>query len=314
MSVKRIVLVAMLPFICAMLGWLVWPTTYRYGCMGGVTDGRCDDVQVRLNKWSGALFVQPIGGDHLHDLEWLPEPPLCRQNEPTLWSGKESGYGDASCTPEHEITWGHFDSAASRAERKRDVKGVVSLPATQVAPLHTTIPASEAAAQPPPTALTLDIGNVSQLPQHSEAPAQQRDQTQRGQERNEEQTVDPGEVLGQGLGGAVEMLTPTQGVDFSNYLAHAVASIKRNWYSIVPASVRNGDKGRVILQFRVMHNGGVPDADPQLMGPSGKEPLDRAALSSVRASSPFEPLPPTFHGAFIELRFIFLYNLPLSSE
>jgi TonB family protein len=119
---------------------------------------------------------------------------------------------------------------------------------------------------------------------------------------------------GQGLNGAVEMLTPTEGVDFSNYLARVIASVKRNWYSIMPESARLGDRGRVILQFRIMRNGLVPDAEPQLMGPSGKEPLDRAALSSIRASSPFEPLPPAFSGPYIELRFIFLYNLPMTAQ
>jgi len=55
----------------------------------------------------------------------------------------------------------------------------------------------------------------------------------------------------------------------------------------------------------------VPFPEPVLEDTSGKEPLDRAALSSIRASSPFEPLPPAFSGPYIELRFIFLYNLPL---
>jgi hypothetical protein len=55
----------------------------------------------------------------------------------------------------------------------------------------------------------------------------------------------------------------------------------------------------------------VPFPEPNLMLSSGKEPLDRAAASSIRASSPFEHLPPAFSGPFIELRFIFLYNLPL---
>jgi TonB family protein len=115
-----------------------------------------------------------------------------------------------------------------------------------------------------------------------------------------------------GLGGALQMLTPTEGVDFSGYLARVLASVKRNWYSVMPESARLGDKGRVVLQFRIMKNGMVPDAEPQLMGSSGKEPLDRAASSSIRASSPFEPLPSAFSGPFIELRFIFLYNMPLN--
>jgi TonB family protein len=116
------------------------------------------------------------------------------------------------------------------------------------------------------------------------------------------------------LGGAVQMLTPTEGVDFSNYLAQVVARVKLNWYSIMPESARLGDKGTVVLQFRIMRNGSVPDVEPQLMSSSGKEPLDRAAYSSIRTSSPFEPLPGAFSGDFIELRFIFLYNVAYTPQ
>jgi hypothetical protein len=120
---------------------------------------------------------------------------------------------------------------------------------------------------------------------------------------------------GQGyLGGAVEMLTPTEGVDFSTYIARVLASVKRNWYSVMPESARLGDRGKVVLQFRIMRNGVVPEQDPAMVGSSGKEPLDRAASSSIRASTPFEPLPSAFSGPYIELRFIFLYNIPLNSQ
>src|ERR1700730_2120398 len=116
------------------------------------------------------------------------------------------------------------------------------------------------------------------------------------------------------LGGAVQMLTPTEGVDFNDYLARVVDSVKRNWYSVMPESAKLGEKGRVILQFRITTSGAVPEAEPQLMSSSGKEALDRAAYSSIRSSSPFQPLPSAFSGPFIELRFIFLYNLPLSAQ
>jgi TonB family protein len=120
---------------------------------------------------------------------------------------------------------------------------------------------------------------------------------------------------GQGyLGGAVEMLTPTEGVDFSTYIARVLASVKRNWDSVMPESARLGDKGKVVLQFRILRNGVVPEQEPVMMGSSGKEPLDRAAVSSIRASTPFEPLPSAFSGPYIELRFIFLYNIPLNSQ
>jgi len=120
---------------------------------------------------------------------------------------------------------------------------------------------------------------------------------------------------GQGFAGnAVQILTPTEGVDFSTYIARVLASVKRNWYSVMPESARLGDQGKVVLQFRIMQNGVVPEQEPVMMGSSGKEPLDRAAMSSIRASTPFEPLPTAFSGPYIELRFIFLYNIPLNSQ
>lgn len=117
---------------------------------------------------------------------------------------------------------------------------------------------------------------------------------------------------GQGyLGNQVQMLTPTEGVDFSSYLTRLLASVKRNWYAIIPESARMGDKGRVIIQFHIVRDGNVPFGEPLLIRTSGKEPLDTAAMAAIRASNPFEPLPPAFSGPNIELRIIFLYNLPL---
>ena len=110
--------------------------------------------------------------------------------------------------------------------------------------------------------------------------------------------------------GALQMLTPTEGVDFTNYLQRVLASVKRNWFAIMPESVYLGEKGNVVLRFKITKNGIVPEGEPMLMSGSGKEPLDRAALSSIRASSPFEPLPPAFSGPYIELQFTFLYNAP----
>ena len=52
--------------------------------------------------------------------------------------------------------------------------------------------------------------------------------------------------------GAVRMLTPDEGVDFSKYLDGVVASVKRKWYAVMPASALDGDKGRVTIQFRIL--------------------------------------------------------------
>lgn len=113
---------------------------------------------------------------------------------------------------------------------------------------------------------------------------------------------------GPGLG-PIEMLTPTQGVDFNDYLRRVYIIVRQNWFAVMPESVRLGDKGVVSLQFRIMRNGVVPDGEPVRVSASGKEPLDRAAISSIRSSTPFEPLPPAFSGPYIELRFTYYYNL-----
>lgn len=118
---------------------------------------------------------------------------------------------------------------------------------------------------------------------------------------------------GGSFGNGYEILTPTEGVDFSDYMNRVVAAVRRNWYAVMPESAMMGDRGRVALQFRIMKNGSVPDGEPVRIMGSGKEPLDRAAVSAIRSSNPFEPLPPAFSGPYIELRFIFLYNLPIEA-
>jgi outer membrane biosynthesis protein TonB len=117
----------------------------------------------------------------------------------------------------------------------------------------------------------------------------------------------------QGMQPGVSILTDTQGVDFNSYLQRLIATVRRNWYTVMPESALMGDKGIVMLTFKINRDGSVPLPDPNLERTSGKQPLDTAALSSIRTSSPFEPLPPQFKGDFIELRFIYFYNIPPDS-
>jgi len=120
---------------------------------------------------------------------------------------------------------------------------------------------------------------------------------------------------GHGTAGAgVEMLTDTQGVDFNDYLRRVYLTVKQNWFAVMPASVQLGDQGVVSLTFKINRDGSVPDGDPQRVYGSGKEPLDRAAISSIRASNPFPTLPAQFKGPYIELRFTYYYNLPIPTN
>jgi TonB family protein len=109
---------------------------------------------------------------------------------------------------------------------------------------------------------------------------------------------------------AIEMLTPTQGVDFSVYLTHLAQVVRRNWYATIPESARLGDKGKVVLRVRIQKDGTLLAQTPTVEVSSGKKSLDKAAVAAIRSSAPFDHLPEAFHGPNIELRITFLYNLP----
>ncbi|MGB7845232.1 MAG: energy transducer TonB, partial [Candidatus Acidiferrum sp.] len=114
---------------------------------------------------------------------------------------------------------------------------------------------------------------------------------------------------GHGTAGAgIEILSDTEGVDFNDYLHRVYITVKQNWFAVMPASVELGDNGKVRLIFKIYRNGSVTEGDPQVSSASGKEPLDRAAVSSIRASNPFPPLPSAFKGPYIELRYTYCYN------
>jgi outer membrane biosynthesis protein TonB len=116
---------------------------------------------------------------------------------------------------------------------------------------------------------------------------------------------------GPGMGQAYQILSDTQGVDFSNYIQRLLATLKRNWDAIMPESAMMGERGLTSTTFKIRADGSIVPPDPILERTSGKEPLDNAAMSAIHASNPFEPLPSQFHGPYLELRIWFDYNIPL---
>jgi TonB family protein len=100
-------------------------------------------------------------------------------------------------------------------------------------------------------------------------------------------------------------------VDFNSYIQRMLEAIRRNWYSVMPQSAMLGDKGVVYITFQINPDGSIQASDPSMERTSGKPPLDNAAMSSIRASNPFEPLPKEFHGPYMRFGIFFLYNLPV---
>jgi TonB family protein len=111
---------------------------------------------------------------------------------------------------------------------------------------------------------------------------------------------------GAGTGG-IQILSDTQGVDFSAWLARWHYITQRTWDPLIPDEVNPpiSKSGVVVVHFKVLPNGQVTDM--QLDGRSGDTGLDRAAWGAITGSS-YPPLPRDFHGPFLELRAFFLYN------
>lgn len=109
------------------------------------------------------------------------------------------------------------------------------------------------------------------------------------------------------VGSSLELMSDPMGVDFRPYLIKVLAMVRRNWFAVIPESVRLGRRGRTVVQFAINRDGSVPKL--VIAVPSGADPLDRAAVAGVSASNPFPPLPGEFTGAQIRLQFTFSYNM-----
>jgi len=112
---------------------------------------------------------------------------------------------------------------------------------------------------------------------------------------------------GAGSGG-VQVLSDTQGVDFSSWLARWHYVTEQTWDPLIPDEVNPpiSKSGMVAIRFKVLPNGQVTDM--QLEGRSGDSALDRAAWGAISGSS-YQALPRDFHGPYLELRAFFLYNM-----
>jgi TonB family protein len=146
----------------------------------------------------------------------------------------------------------------------------------------------------------------------SQNPADQLRDAMRGAARNQgaDSSAQPTGGLsrhpGAGAGG-VQILSDTQGVDFRSWLHRWYYETEHTWDPLIPDEVNAPilKQGAVQIRFKVLPNGQVTDM--VLEGRSGDTGLDRAAWGAITGSS-YPPLPREFHGPYLELRALFLYN------
>jgi outer membrane biosynthesis protein TonB len=114
---------------------------------------------------------------------------------------------------------------------------------------------------------------------------------------------------GAGSGG-IEVLSDTQGVDFSSWLQRWHWETEHTWDPLIPDEVNPPilKSGMVAIRFKVLPNGRLMDGSLVLEGRSGDTALDRAAWGALTNSN-YPPLPRDFHGPYLELRAFFLYNM-----
>lgn len=116
------------------------------------------------------------------------------------------------------------------------------------------------------------------------------------------------------VGGAIQMRSETQGVDFNSYLHDVYLSIKKHWFANMPPSVEKGQQGTNSFEFQVLQDGTIPKDSLKIVLSSGKSDFDAASLQGIREAVPFSHLPEKFAQPFIVLRFTFYYNLPIPTS
>lgn len=176
-------------------------------------------------------------------------------------------------------------------------------------------PQSQSPVEAPRPAAVPARPDFSQLAHNNENLADQLQRDMRDAARSRG-SGDTGQVplgglpLHPGAGGGVQILSPTNGVDFSAWLAAWYYETKRTWDPLIPdeANPPISKQGQVLIRFKVLPNGRLMDGSVVLEGRSGDVALDRAAWGALTGSS-YPPLPRDFHGPYIELRAWFLYNL-----
>jgi TonB family protein len=108
----------------------------------------------------------------------------------------------------------------------------------------------------------------------------------------------------------VSILSDTEDVDFTPYVSRLLTTIRHNWElaDAYPESAGTGKLKVVFITFHIAPDGSIWASDPVLERTSGVRAFDNAAMVAIRTSSPFEALPPEFHGPHLELRIAFMYN------
>jgi TonB family protein len=112
------------------------------------------------------------------------------------------------------------------------------------------------------------------------------------------------------IGVGVDVLTDTQGVDFSPYFRQSLQMIRSSWVSLLPPDARPpfNAQGETVIRLTIGPDGKIMAMH---IDESSKEvKLDRAAWGAITGAGQFSALPKDFSGPSLELRIHFKVNTP----
>jgi TonB family protein len=104
----------------------------------------------------------------------------------------------------------------------------------------------------------------------------------------------------------VEILSDTQGANFTPYLKHAIPMVKASWIGVLPDEAPASLNGETVIHVTINPDGKI--SAMHLDGSSGQVKFDHAAWASITKIGQFPPLPKDFSDANLELRIHFSVN------
>ena len=106
----------------------------------------------------------------------------------------------------------------------------------------------------------------------------------------------------------MQILSDTQGVDFSGWSRRFQSDVMRNWIPLLPEETAAplSKRGDTFLVVTINKDGSI--GDMKLENSSHDVAIDRSAWASITSEGKFEGLPKAFNGPSIVLRLHYLVN------
>jgi hypothetical protein len=113
---------------------------------------------------------------------------------------------------------------------------------------------------------------------------------------------------GANAAGGVDVLSDTQGVDFTPWLERMHGEILHNWLPLLPSETEPPlmKRGETFIIVTILPDGTV--GDMKLDGSTHDQEIDKAAWDSILSEGQFQALPKEFHGPNLILRFHYVVN------